>query len=301
MSVHIKRLEASGWLVREADGPDADRRRVRLTLSAKGEEALGAIRRSRNDWLEARLMRLSPEDLETLGGRVGPLDSTCGDKGVTLEAEVMDEASGVMDPTSGEGMAEAILAPPAALAAAPKQTGPLLPMIIGAALFMQTLDFHRHLQRPAHHGPRPAPGSGHSQSGDHRLPSVGRRVPTDLRLGRRHLRRQECLSRSDCRLRAEFAFVRRVSKPAGVGGRSHAAGSGGRHDASSRSAGASSQRTQIRPGPGDDLPHHAGAARAHPRAADRRLHRHVLFVALDLLHQHSHGRSGHRLGHPVHS
>ena len=41
-------------------------------------------------------------------------------------------------PTSGEAMAEAVLAPPTGIAA--PRSGPLLPMIIGAALFMQTLD-----------------------------------------------------------------------------------------------------------------------------------------------------------------
>ncbi len=44
------------------------------------------------------------------------------------------------DPASGQGMAEAMLTPPLTPEKTTARTGPLLPMIIGAALFMQTLD-----------------------------------------------------------------------------------------------------------------------------------------------------------------
>lgn len=43
-------------------------------------------------------------------------------------------------PTAGEVLAEAVLAPVATAAVPAGRSGPLLPMIIGAALFMQTLD-----------------------------------------------------------------------------------------------------------------------------------------------------------------
>ncbi|WP_198350910.1 DHA2 family efflux MFS transporter permease subunit [Flavisphingomonas formosensis] len=45
----------------------------------------------------------------------------------------------MMEPVSGEAVAEAVLAPPT-VAAAEGRSSPVLPMIIGAALFMQTLD-----------------------------------------------------------------------------------------------------------------------------------------------------------------
>jgi EmrB/QacA subfamily drug resistance transporter len=45
-----------------------------------------------------------------------------------------------VEPTSGEAMAEAVLAPPISQPETVERTGRLLPMIIGAALFMQTLD-----------------------------------------------------------------------------------------------------------------------------------------------------------------
>jgi DNA-binding MarR family transcriptional regulator len=57
MSGHIKRLEASGWIARDAVSLP-DRRRVGLRLTALGLEALDAIRQRRNDWLAERLDRL---------------------------------------------------------------------------------------------------------------------------------------------------------------------------------------------------------------------------------------------------
>jgi EmrB/QacA subfamily drug resistance transporter len=59
---------------------------------------------------------------------------------VSLAVEEPDAAP-VFDPASGEGMAEAVLAAPVLEPVKGEgRTGPLLPMIIGAALFMQTLD-----------------------------------------------------------------------------------------------------------------------------------------------------------------
>lgn len=72
MSVHVKRLEAEGWLAR-TDAPGGDKRRVVLALTAAGDRALAVIRRSRNDWLEARLTRLDPDELTTLSAAIDPL------------------------------------------------------------------------------------------------------------------------------------------------------------------------------------------------------------------------------------
>jgi len=71
MSAHVKRLEEAGWVARRTDIP-ADRRRVRLALTAAGTAALDAIRRSRNDWLEMRLSHLSPEEIEALQKALAP-------------------------------------------------------------------------------------------------------------------------------------------------------------------------------------------------------------------------------------
>ena len=60
MSGHVKRLEAAGWIARDAVSLP-DRRRVGLRLTEKGLEALDAIRQRRNDWLAERLQSLSVE------------------------------------------------------------------------------------------------------------------------------------------------------------------------------------------------------------------------------------------------
>jgi DNA-binding MarR family transcriptional regulator len=72
MSVHLKRLEGAGWLERRG-GEGGDRRRRSLYLTPNGAAALSAIRRSRTDWLAARLQRLSDADREALRACLGPL------------------------------------------------------------------------------------------------------------------------------------------------------------------------------------------------------------------------------------
>lgn len=72
MSGHVKRLAAAGWIARAE--PDADdRRRVGLTLTAQGAKALDAIRRRRNDWLVARLAKLSADERALLTDAAAPL------------------------------------------------------------------------------------------------------------------------------------------------------------------------------------------------------------------------------------
>jgi DNA-binding MarR family transcriptional regulator len=60
MSAHVKRLEAAGLVARRDD--DNDGRRSGLEITAAGAETLEMIRRERNDWLAARLARLTPEE-----------------------------------------------------------------------------------------------------------------------------------------------------------------------------------------------------------------------------------------------
>jgi len=79
MSSHVKRMEAAGWIARAA-ADAADRRRVGLTLTAKGARALDAIRRRRNDWLAARLARLSREERALLAAAAGPLARLAEDR-----------------------------------------------------------------------------------------------------------------------------------------------------------------------------------------------------------------------------
>jgi len=59
---------------------------------------------------------------------------------MALEAMEASDAAPAVDPASGEALADVILSSPEPAKRAPGRTGPLLPMIIGSALFMQTLD-----------------------------------------------------------------------------------------------------------------------------------------------------------------
>jgi DNA-binding MarR family transcriptional regulator len=79
MSGHVKRMEAAGWIARAAPDHD-DRRRVGLTLTAKGGKALDAIRRRRNDWLAARLAQLSAEERAALAAAAAPLARLAEDR-----------------------------------------------------------------------------------------------------------------------------------------------------------------------------------------------------------------------------
>lgn len=71
MSSHVKRLEAAGWLVRRADA--ADGRRAGLVVTAAGLRQIEAVRRRRNDWLAARLARLTPDERDRLAAAAAPL------------------------------------------------------------------------------------------------------------------------------------------------------------------------------------------------------------------------------------
>ena len=71
MSGHVKRLEAAGWVERAGHADDG--RRSGLAVTAAGEARLAEIRRLRNDWLSARLERLSPADRDRLAAAAGPL------------------------------------------------------------------------------------------------------------------------------------------------------------------------------------------------------------------------------------
>jgi DNA-binding MarR family transcriptional regulator len=79
MSGHVKRMEAAGWIARASADAD-DRRRVGLSITAKGVKALDAIRRRRNDWLAARLAGLSGEERAVLAAAVGPLARLAEDR-----------------------------------------------------------------------------------------------------------------------------------------------------------------------------------------------------------------------------
>jgi DNA-binding MarR family transcriptional regulator len=71
MSGHVKRFEASGWIVRAGNARDG--RRSGLSITPAGAKALEAIRRRRNDWLAVRLEKLPPDARRDLAAAAGPL------------------------------------------------------------------------------------------------------------------------------------------------------------------------------------------------------------------------------------
>jgi DNA-binding MarR family transcriptional regulator len=71
MSSHAKRLEAGGWITREADAKDG--RRSGFTLTPAAQRKLEAIRRRRNDWLAVRLAGLTPDERAALAAAAAPL------------------------------------------------------------------------------------------------------------------------------------------------------------------------------------------------------------------------------------
>ena len=71
MSSHVKRLEAAGWLTRADDARDG--RRQGLSVTPAGARKHEAIQRQRNDWLAARLARLTAAERDSLTAAAGPL------------------------------------------------------------------------------------------------------------------------------------------------------------------------------------------------------------------------------------
>jgi DNA-binding MarR family transcriptional regulator len=79
MSGHVKRLEAAGWVARDA-ASHPDRRLVGLRLTARGQQALDAIRQRRNDWLAERLDGLSSEARASLAAASAALRQLAEDR-----------------------------------------------------------------------------------------------------------------------------------------------------------------------------------------------------------------------------
>ena len=71
MSSHVKRLEAAAWLSRTDNAEDG--RRSGLTLTPAGLRKIETLQRHRNDWLAARLVRLTPAERERLAEAAAPL------------------------------------------------------------------------------------------------------------------------------------------------------------------------------------------------------------------------------------
>jgi DNA-binding MarR family transcriptional regulator len=71
MSGHVKKLEAAGWVARREDAEDG--RRCGLVVTPAGARQIEAVRRRRNDWLAARLTKLTPDERDRLAAAAAPL------------------------------------------------------------------------------------------------------------------------------------------------------------------------------------------------------------------------------------
>jgi DNA-binding MarR family transcriptional regulator len=77
MSAQIKRLEASGLIVREPT-LDGDRRRVSLALSPRAEAMIDTMLSESSDWMAERIGELSDEEREALFKALRPLGKIAG-------------------------------------------------------------------------------------------------------------------------------------------------------------------------------------------------------------------------------
>ena len=79
MSAHVKRLEEAGFIARDP-AACTDKRRTSLGVTRKGDKALDAVRKQRNDWLAARLSELSEKEQQSLLAAIAPLSHLAGEK-----------------------------------------------------------------------------------------------------------------------------------------------------------------------------------------------------------------------------
>jgi DNA-binding MarR family transcriptional regulator len=78
MSAHVKRLEAAGWIVRDAPAAQ-DKRRIGLRITPEGQAALLAVRQRRNDWLARELEALDGAERAAVEAAIAPLARIAGE------------------------------------------------------------------------------------------------------------------------------------------------------------------------------------------------------------------------------
>lgn len=72
ISGHVRLMEAAGLIVRSV-GEHEDRRRVGLTVTAKGQAVIDEMQRRRVDWLARRIAHLSDAERNALAAAIAPL------------------------------------------------------------------------------------------------------------------------------------------------------------------------------------------------------------------------------------
>ncbi|MFK5108583.1 MarR family winged helix-turn-helix transcriptional regulator, partial [Klebsiella pneumoniae] len=69
ISGHVRLMEAAGLIVRSV-GEHEDRRRVGLTVTAKGQAVIDEMQRRRVDWLARRIAHLSDAERNALAAAI---------------------------------------------------------------------------------------------------------------------------------------------------------------------------------------------------------------------------------------
>ena len=70
MSERVKRLEAAGLVCRALAPPAGDRRRIGLSITAEGRQALRSITALRRAWMDERVAHLTAEERQVLQAAV---------------------------------------------------------------------------------------------------------------------------------------------------------------------------------------------------------------------------------------
>ncbi len=169
-------------------------------------------------------------------------------------------------------------------------------MIVGSAIIMQQTRFHRDHHGAAADGDFASCRSGAIESRRHRLSFESRHIRSGQRLGGRPIRRPHHLPRRHRTVHARLDPLRAVRQSDRADRGAGAARPGRRHDGAGRAAGAVPQRGEDRADRHHGLSAGAGAAWPGARPADRRLHHHVFFLALDFSRQRAARPARHRAG-----
>ncbi len=141
---------------------------------------------------------------------------------------------------------------------------------------------------------RSPPGPDRPQAGADVLHADVGRLHPRLGLGRRPVRGAYGLLFGHRRVHRRLDPLRRLDLARDADRRPRLSGPRGRDDGPGRAARPFAQRGEERSRRRPRLPHRPGAARARRRAAARRLHHHLLPLALDLLDQRADRRARHR-------
>ena len=176
----------------------------------------------------------------------------------------------------------------------------LVPLIVACALFMENLDFDGSLDVAAGDRGRFRGQPDPPQAGADVVPDRAGDLHSGVRLARRPLRRPRHLPAGDPHLHGRLDPVRHLAFDRGDRLRAHRPGIGRRDDGAGRAAGDPQNGVQGRAGRLARVADGPGAGRPGHRPAGRRLHHHVLRLAVDLLDQRAGRHRGLRARDPVH-